>query len=203
MIKSRDYPKRTIGEVCSKTRVGPFGSALHKYEMSSDGPVFVLGTDNAVRNEFAVDEERYISLEKYAELERYTVSPGDIIVTMMGTIGRSAVIPEDFHKSIISSHLCCLTAYSEVVLPHYLQKSMVLDYEVNGHLEANKKGSIMNGLNLKIIKSIPFTCPPIDVQNQFLEFVRQVDKSKFILSRTAELLGLSTNTGHSRAQALL
>ncbi len=50
MIKSSDYPLKTIGEVCIQTRVGPFGSALHKQEMVSEGPVFVLGTDNAVDN---------------------------------------------------------------------------------------------------------------------------------------------------------
>ena len=180
MIKSKNYPLKTIGESCLATRVGPFGSALHKTEMVPEGPVFVLGTDNAVDNEFKVYEERYISSEKYSELERYTVVPGDIIITMMGTIGRSAVIPENFKKSIISSHLSCLSVDTKVVLPEYLQKCMVLDYDVSKHLDSNKKGSIMSGLNLKIIKAIPFSCPPINVQKQFMTFVEQVDKSKVI-----------------------
>ena len=45
--------------------------------------------------------------------------------------------------------------------------------------------------------------PPIELQNQFADFVRQVDKSKFILSRMAELLGLSTESDCSHVQALL
>jgi len=181
MIKTNNYPLKTIGESCITTRVGPFGSALHKTEMVPDGPVFVLGTDNAVDNEFKVYEERYITSDKYSELERYTVEPGDIIITMMGTIGRSAVIPNNFKTAIISSHLSCLSVDSSVVLPEYLQKCMVLDNDVSKHLDSNKKGSIMNGLNLKIIKAIPFSCPPLEVQKKFLEFVKQVDKSKFAL----------------------
>ena len=179
MIKSCDYPLKTIGEVCINTRVGPFGSALHKQEMAREGPVFVLGTDNAVDNSFNVYEKRFISAEKYAELERYTVLPGDIIITMMGTIGRTAVIPYDFMTAIISSHLSCLTVDRTLILPDFMQKCMVMDIDVSSHLNANKKGSIMNGLNLKIIKSIPIVCPPIDVQKEFLSFVEQVDKSKF------------------------
>ena len=186
MIKSKNYPLKTIGESCVATRVGPFGSALHKTEMVPEGPVFVLGTDNAVDNEFKVYEERYISSEKYSELERYTVVPGDIIITMMGTIGRSAVIPENFKKSIISSHLSCLSVDTKVVLPEYLQKCMVLDHDVSKHLDSNKKGSIMSGLNLKIIKAIPFSCPPINVQKQFMTFVEQVDKSKVIYKQIVE-----------------
>ena len=186
MIKSKNYPLKTIGESCVATRVGPFGSALHKTEMVPEGPVFVLGTDNAVDNEFKVYEERYISLEKYSELERYTVVPGDIIITMMGTIGRSAVIPENFKKSIISSHLSCLSVDTKMVLPEYLQKCMVLDHDVSKHLDSNKKGSIMSGLNLKIIKAIPFSCPPINVQKQFMTFVEQVDKSKYVDPKRGE-----------------
>ena len=101
----------------------------------------------------------------------------------MGTIGRSAVIPENFKKSIISSHLSCLSVDTKVVLPEYLQKCMVLDHDVSKHLDSNKKGSIMSGLNLKIIKAIPFSCPAINVQKQFMTFVEQVDKSKVAVPR--------------------
>ena len=45
--------------------------------------------------------------------------------------------------------------------------------------------------------------PPVELQNQFADFVRQVDKSKFILSRMAELLGLSTDSVCLPVQALL
>ncbi|WP_400232557.1 hypothetical protein, partial [Methanomethylophilus alvi] len=40
MIKSKGYPLKTIGDSCVKTHVGPFGSALHKTEIVSEGPVF-------------------------------------------------------------------------------------------------------------------------------------------------------------------
>ena len=52
-------------------------------------------------------------------------------------------------------------------------------------------------------KRLMVEVPPIELQNQFADFVRQVDKSKFILSRMAELLGLSTESDCSHVQALL
>ena len=37
----------------------------------------------------------------------------------------------------------------------------------------------MVGLNLTIIKGLSFRIPPINLQNQFVEFYEQTDKSKF------------------------
>ena len=65
MFVNKEYSKITVEDVCEKMKIGPFGSALHKNEISTSGDVFVLGTDNAVDNEFKVYEQRFITTEKF------------------------------------------------------------------------------------------------------------------------------------------
>lgn len=180
-IDSEDYV--SVANVCSSMMIGPFGSALHKPEMSTTGEVFVLGTDNAVKNEFAVKEERFISSEKYSELTKYTVKGGDVIITMMGTIGRVAVIPDGFHKAIISSHLSCLTPDVNIIYPRFLHAVLTLDDGISLQIAQQKKGAIMSGLNLGIIKNLRFKMVDKEKQKVFLDFVEQTDKSKFIYTQ--------------------
>lgn len=174
-----------ISDVSTDMRTGPFGSALHHDEFVDSG-VFVLGIDNAVENRFSYNRMRYITEEKYNQLKRYTVYPGDIIITIMGTVGRSAVIPQDMPKAISTKHLACITPDSAVVDPCFLSSAFQMHPAIRLQLQNQCKGAIMDGLNLTIIKELRFQLPPIDQQKQFSEFVEQTDKLKFVIQQALD-----------------
>ena len=182
-----NWSQVSISDVSTNMRTGPFGSALHHDEFVDSG-VFVLGIDNAVENRFSYNRMRYITEEKYNQLKRYTVYPGDVIITIMGTVGRSAVIPQDMPKAINTKHLACITPDSAVVDPCFLSLAFQMHPAIRLQLQNQCKGAIMDGLNLTIIKGLRFQLPPIDQQKQFSEFVEQTDKSKFEIQQSLEKL---------------
>ena len=179
------WPTVTIGDICTDTRTGPFGSALHHDEFVDDG-IFVLGIDNAVENRFSYNRMRYITEEKYQQLKRYTVHPGDVIITIMGTIGRSAVIPDDMPLAINTKHLACLTPDYTRVGSVFLCSAFQMHPEVQRQLTGNAKGAIMDGLNLGIIKGLRFQLPPLQEQISFEHFYAQVDKSKAAVQKALD-----------------
>ena len=177
-----DWPLVEIKDLAAKhkgaMRTGPFGSNLLHSEFTTEGDVAVLGIDNAVQNRFAWGERRYITRNKYKELESYRIYAGDVIVTIMGTIGRSSVIPDDIPLAINTKHLAAITLNREIANPLFLSYSIHSSPFILNQFKSKNRGAIMSGLNLGLIKETKLKRPPIEQQNDFAAIHAKIDEIK-------------------------
>lgn len=147
---------------------GPYGASLTKAMYAPDG-YRVYGQQQAIADDFSVGDY-FISEEKYEEMRRYTVSEGDVLVSVMGTIGKVAVVPPEAPPGIINPRLVRYRC-GDLIQPRYLQ-SVLMCQKHQEHLVLESNGTTMDGLNMVTLGRVPIPTPPIDEQTQILRYLK-------------------------------
>jgi type I restriction enzyme S subunit len=122
----------------------------------------------------------FVTEEGYKQTKaRYEAKPKDILLTCIGTIGRTAIVGEDVEFST-DRNLAYIRLYEEIK-PEYIQlllKSPLLQQFMSG----GGVGNAQSALYLKVIRKLPIPFAPIEEQCEILRLVEQY----FALADTLE-----------------
>ena len=152
---------------------GPFGSALKRAEMKSEG-IPVYEQQNAIYDNRIF--RYYIDEEKYQSLKRFTTYTDDLIISCSGTVGKVSIIKHDDPKGIISQALLTLRVNKDLILPEFL-KYFFSSYEGYNSLVSRSTGSVQVNISKRaVIEEIPLKLPPLDVQRKIVHYLSLIDK---------------------------
>jgi type I restriction enzyme S subunit len=148
---------------------GPYGSSLTKEMYTSQG-YRVYGQQQVIPGDFSIGDY-YISEEKFAEMSRYVVRASDLLVSVMGTIGRAAVVPADAEPGIINPRLVLYRMNRDLVQPNYMQVFLSAPSSQR-YFALAAQGTTMEGLNMSSIGALWVAVPPLHEQGDILAFVQ-------------------------------
>lgn len=157
---------------------GPFGSALKRPEMLSEG-IPVYEQQHAIYN--IRDFRFFVSDEKFEELKRFQVQTNDLVISCSGTVGKVTIIEEGDPKGIISQALLILRVDSSKILPQYL-KYFFESAEGYNSIVSRSSGSVQVNISKReVIEQIPLKLPELSIQQKIVDILKGFD-DKFAIN---------------------
>lgn len=182
--------KYLFGDGNEGLKIGPFGSAIKGKTLES-GEYKIYNQAHLINNDFSLNRH-FVSEETFQKLRSYEVKPGDILFSMMGTIGKCRIMPDGYPKGIMDSHLLKAGLNLNVVYPQYFIYAYDKDYssQVIEQLLYASNGTIMNGLNSTILKNVKIAMPySLGMQRKIVNYLdSKCSKIDKIIEKQQEII---------------
>ena len=181
------YPKVKIANLIKEgkasIKAGPFGSSLKKEFYVKKG-FKIYGQEQVIKDDPTFGDY-YINEERFNSLKSCEVHAGDILISLVGTCGKTMIMPENFEPGIINPRLLKITFDAEFIIPIYFKYFFGSD-DLQKTLNSASGHSTMNVVNAGMLKNVELIMAPIELQNQFASFVEEIDKSRSRIQKSLE-----------------
>lgn len=181
-----NYPLQSVGGMSDVVTKGTTPTTLG-FEFVNTGVSFVKVENITATGQILKDELMHVTQECHEKLSRSQLCEGDILFSIAGAIGRTAIVPADILPANTNQALAIIRLKKDVdVLKTYLLAALSSPY-VESQYDDQKKGIAQINLTLKNVSDLQIPIPSLEEQERFVAFVRQSDKSKYNASDTMRL----------------
>ena len=177
VLNEKNWPMTTLNNV-AEIRIGPFGSLLHKEDYIEGGHALV-NPSHIIDGQIVPDNKLTVSDEKYNMLSAYHLENGDIVLGRRGEMGRCAVVTR---PGLLCGTGSMIIRAKGNLQPFFLQK-ILSSPSYKTVIESKAVGVTMMNINVPIVSSLMLPLLPTSLQDEYIAFVRQSDKSKFELEQ--------------------
>ena len=163
------------------------GYAFKSNMFDEDGGIPVLRIGNINNGYFK--PVNLVYWQEDEKLERYAMYPGDLVMSLTGTVGKDdygnvCILGDDYEMYYLNQRNAKLEI-KEGIDKFYI--SQLLKFEqIKKKLTGISRGVRQSNISNKDILNLVVPVPPIELQNQFAEFVKQIDKSKVKVQKALE-----------------
>ncbi|MCD7778715.1 MAG: restriction endonuclease subunit S [Clostridiales bacterium] len=187
MFGKSEFQKVSLGSVCSKITDG-----THKTPKYQAEGITFISAKNIIGNAINYSDVKYISESEYWDIQnRCQTEMNDIVLSKSGTLGVPAIIRTEQKLGLFES-LAILKYDRHKLLPEFLCEQLKSD-NVQRQFVSGTKGVAVKHLHLGVIANTIIILPPLELQQQFADFVKKVDKSKYYSLLSLECCRLAAN----------
>ncbi|MFS9037863.1 restriction endonuclease subunit S [Streptococcus timonensis] len=184
MFILRDFPLKRLGELVEEVR---YGTSL---PATLNGKYGYLRMNNITEDgRLNIQNLKHIDVPE-KDLAKYVVSNGDVLfnrTNSMELVGKTCIYELDFDM-VIAGYIIRIRTKKNILNPRYLSEFLNFP-STKKFLRNIAKGAVNQAnINAKELQDISIPLPPLSLQNEFADFVAQVDKSQLAIQKSLEEL---------------
>ena len=182
LFDNEEYEKVTVSSVLNTG----FWLMPATPEFIVDGEVPYITSKNIKSRTIDFDNVKYISREAYQSISaNRPTQKGDILVSMIGTLGQTAVIQDD--REFYGQNLYLLRLNSSIIDTTYFCEFFNSDVAQH-ELQSKRNQSTQAYLKANHVEDLVLPLPPMELQQQFATFVEQTNKLKLAVQQSLDKL---------------
>ncbi len=148
--------------------------------------IALIRSMNVYNGKFEYKDLAHISDEQAAKLDNVIIKESDVLLNITGaSVARSCVVPNQILPARVNQHVCIIRC-KECIEPIFLNRLLIDDNYQKLLWEIAGSGATREAITKQQVERLKIILPPIELQNQFADFVRQVDKSKVAVQKALD-----------------
>ena len=173
-VKDSKWKKEKLEDITEKITDGKHGGCQSEYNSG----YYFIGATEIYNDKINYENSNQITKKDFEkDYTRCDLKLDDFVIVNTGaTIGKSAIVVDERCKNtLLQKSVALIRGKKEKILPIYLKYC----YEEEPSLYSKGQGCARINLLLSQIRNTDIPVPPIELQNKFAYFVKQIDKQKF------------------------
>ncbi|MBR3577969.1 MAG: restriction endonuclease subunit S [Bacteroidales bacterium] len=143
----------------------------------------LITSKNVIDGKISFDEVNYICMEDFDNIsKRSKVDDGDIIMPMIGTIGKPVIVKKDREFAIKNVALIKFIPDSKVINV-YIQ-AIMSSKAFDTYMRSKNRGGNQKFIALGDIRKLNVQVPPLSLQQSFTEKIESIEKQKAAISQS-------------------
>lgn len=176
-----NFQTTTLKEVCHKITDGKHGGC----EQEENSGYYYVGAREIYDGAIHYDTAPQITYEDFVkDYRRCNVEQGDLVIVNTGaTIGKSAIASSPLtERTLLQKSVALLKVKTDVISAKFLQYC----YMANPTMYMVESASAQPNLLLSKMNATVIYLPPLELQEQFVFFAEQTDKSKVVVQKALD-----------------
>ena len=183
VFSKKEFPLIPLSQACTKITDG-----THKTPQYQEAGIAFISAKNVTSDgKLDFSDIKHISTDEYESIQnRCETQIGDVLLTKSGSLGMPAIVDVDFPIGLFES--LAVLKYRRDILDGVFLREQLKSARVQDQFTGGVKGIAVKHLHLNVIGRTSIIVPPLELQEEFTDFVLQVDKSKFKLGTCGGML---------------